>query len=204
MPPSNWLTANSSAPWRQRTTAWRLEHGVLHRTNDGRYLLALEADAADGPVGATAALRLVRYSGECWNALEILAGQPLISGPSHQEFVPQMLNLQMIDAINFNKGCYTGQETVARMHYRGLNKRAMYILTFEGQVDAAIGDAIEKAAGDNWRAAGTLVNVSHGQANTTLALAVLPADLEEGLALRLKTSGDAARWARPAYWQHSE
>ncbi len=41
-------------------------------------------------------------------------------------FVPQMLNLRELDAINFDKGCYTGQEIVARLQYRGTLKRRMY------------------------------------------------------------------------------
>ena len=49
---------------------------------------------------------------------------------TQNEFIPQALNLQAIEqAISFTKGCYIGQETVARAKYRGANKRAMYVLS---------------------------------------------------------------------------
>jgi folate-binding protein YgfZ len=54
-----------------------------------------------------------------WRLLEILAGMPSIFAATAELFVPQMANLQLIDGVNFKKGCYPGQEIVARMHYLG-------------------------------------------------------------------------------------
>jgi folate-binding protein YgfZ len=62
---------------------------------------------------------------ERWRALDIAAGLPYLSVASSGEFVAQMLNLDCVDAISFNKGCYTGQEVIARAHYRGRVKRRM-------------------------------------------------------------------------------
>ncbi len=59
----------------------------------------------------------------CWDYLEIMAGIPDIEPSTKEEFVPQMLNLDTLGAINFKKGCYTGQEIVARTHYLGKVKR---------------------------------------------------------------------------------
>lgn len=59
----------------------------------------------------------------CWDLLEIEAGIPEIVTKTQEEFVPQMLNLDVMQAINFKKGCYTGQEIVARTHYLGKVKR---------------------------------------------------------------------------------
>ncbi len=61
-----------------------------------------------------------------WRLLDIQAGIPNVFSPSKEAFIPQMLNLQALDAINFKKGCYTGQEVVARMQYLGKLKRRMY------------------------------------------------------------------------------
>lgn len=58
-----------------------------------------------------------------WEWLEIQAGIPEIYPATQEEFVPQMLNLDLLNAINFKKGCYTGQEIVARTHYLGTVKR---------------------------------------------------------------------------------
>lgn len=59
----------------------------------------------------------------CWDWLEIQAGIPEISSATQEEFVPQMINLDALDGINYKKGCYTGQEIVARTHYLGKVKR---------------------------------------------------------------------------------
>jgi folate-binding protein YgfZ len=60
-----------------------------------------------------------------WRALDIAAGQPQVYAATSAQFVAQMLNLDCIDAISFTKGCYTGQEVIARAHYRGRVKRRM-------------------------------------------------------------------------------
>lgn len=61
-----------------------------------------------------------------WELLEIRAGIPAITTATVEAFVPQMLNLQLVDGVNFKKGCYPGQEVVARMQYLGKLKRRMY------------------------------------------------------------------------------
>ena len=64
----------------------------------------------------------------CWEWLEIQAGIPDIYLNTQEEFVPQMLNLDLLNAINFKKGCYTGQEIVARTHYLGKVKRRTQLM----------------------------------------------------------------------------
>ncbi len=63
---------------------------------------------------------------EAWQLLDIQAGIPLISSGTSGAFVPQMVNLQLVDGVSFKKGCYPGQEVVARMQYLGKLKRRMY------------------------------------------------------------------------------
>jgi len=58
-----------------------------------------------------------------WELLEIQAGIPEVYPVTQEEYVPQMLNLDLLNGINFKKGCYTGQEIVARTHYLGTVKR---------------------------------------------------------------------------------
>ncbi|TPW11643.1 MAG: glycine cleavage T protein (aminomethyl transferase), partial [Halothiobacillaceae bacterium] len=62
-----------------------------------------------------------------WEALDILAGLPLITPATSEAFVPQMVNLDLVDGVSFKKGCYPGQEIVARMKYLGKLKRRMYL-----------------------------------------------------------------------------
>ncbi|MDZ4142178.1 MAG: folate-binding protein [Methylotenera sp.] len=63
----------------------------------------------------------------CWEWLEVQAGIPDIYLNTQEEFVPQMVNLDLLGVINFKKGCYTGQEIVARTHYLGKVKRRTYL-----------------------------------------------------------------------------
>ena len=65
--------------------------------------------------------------GESWNASDIEAKIPNIFKETQEKFIPQSLNLDLINAVNFKKGCYTGQEIVARTHYLGKPKRRMYL-----------------------------------------------------------------------------
>ena len=68
-----------------------------------------------------------------WNTGMIRAGESWITAATQDQFVPQMVNLDALGGINFKKGCYPGQEVVARAHYRGAVKRRMYRALVEGQ-----------------------------------------------------------------------
>jgi folate-binding protein YgfZ len=62
---------------------------------------------------------------EAWTLEEIRAGRPLVTAATQDQFVPQMLNLEKIGGVDFQKGCYPGQEIVARAQYRGEVKRRL-------------------------------------------------------------------------------
>jgi folate-binding protein YgfZ len=84
-----------------------------------RWLLIGPAGDPSLPAGCQPA------AGELWERLAIGAGEPEVYGATSEEFVAQMLNLDVLGAIAFDKGCYTGQEVIARAHYRGRVKRRM-------------------------------------------------------------------------------
>ena len=67
-----------------------------------------------------------------WQAEDIEAGLPWIQAATQDLFIPQTVNLDLIDGVSFTKGCYPGQEIVARSHYRGTLKRRMALGTLEG------------------------------------------------------------------------
>ena len=67
-----------------------------------------------------------------WRAQDIAARLPLLTSESSGEFVPQALDLERLDAIRFDKGCYPGQEVAARLHFRGGNKRHLLRLAVDG------------------------------------------------------------------------
>ncbi len=78
----------------------------------------------------------------CWDWLEIRSGIPHVLPKTQEEFVPQMVNLDLTGAVNFKKGCYTGQEVVARLHYLGKPKRRMYLAHVDGDTAPQAGDEL--------------------------------------------------------------
>ena len=107
-----------------------------------------------------------------WELLDILAGIPTIYPETADLFVPQMANLQLIGGVSFRKGCYTGQEVVARMQYLGKLKRRMYhvrIMTDEPVPRAA--DIFSPR--DPSQSAGKVVNAQPHPDGGQAALAVI-------------------------------
>jgi folate-binding protein YgfZ len=64
-----------------------------------------------------------------WQALEVLSGVARIVAATSEQFVPQMVNLELVGGVNFKKGCYPGQEVVARSQFRGTLKRRAYLVS---------------------------------------------------------------------------
>lgn len=110
-----------------------------------------------------------------WWGFEILSGYPHLKPALVEQFIPQMLNLQALDAVSFDKGCYTGQETVARAKYRGANNRALFILEGYATVTLLEGIVLEKSLDDNWRRSGTVLNIWQNE-DQVLISAILPTD----------------------------
>ena len=95
--------------------------------------------------------RHARLSREQWRALDIAAGLAQVYSATSGQFVAQMLNLDCIDAISFTKGCYTGQEVIARAHYRGRIKRRMQRFLSHSALRLAAGDAGVLSDGRSFR-----------------------------------------------------
>ena len=81
----------------------------------------------------------------CWDWLNIRAGIPVITAATQEQFVPQMANLELIGGVSFKKGCYPGQEIVARMQYLGKLKRRMYLAHLESDTAPLAGDELYSA-----------------------------------------------------------
>jgi folate-binding protein YgfZ len=86
-----------------------------------------------------------------WRALDIAAGLAQVYSATSGQFVAQMLNLDCIDAISFTKGCYTGQEVIARAHYRGRIKRRLQRFLSRSPARLAAGDAGRLEDGRSFR-----------------------------------------------------
>jgi folate-binding protein YgfZ len=77
---------------------------------------------------------LTQVSPAVWDWLDIRAGEPRITQPVTEQFVPQMVNFDVLGGVNFRKGCYPGQEVVARSQYRGTIKRRMALANVTGEL----------------------------------------------------------------------
>lgn len=122
----------------------------------------------------------------CWDWLEIRAGIPLITSATQEHFVPQMLNFELLGGISFNKGCYTGQEIVARTRYLGKLKRRMYLAHIETGQAPSPGDELFSA---DWgeQASGMLVNAQPAPGGGFDALAVIQISSAEAGGIHFKS-----------------
>jgi folate-binding protein YgfZ len=109
---------------------------------------------------------------EQWRALDIAAGLPEVPAAICGQFVSQMLNLDCIEAISFDKGCYTGQEIIARAHYRGRVKRRMQRFISEEPASLSVGASARLRDGRHLRVV-QAVTASDGRCEF-LAVAHLP------------------------------
>ncbi|WP_035383502.1 folate-binding protein YgfZ [Ferriphaselus sp. R-1] len=127
----------------------------------------------------------------CWDWLDIQAGIPVITPATQEQFVPQMVNLEVIGGVNFKKGCYPGQEIVARMQYLGKAKRRMYLAHVGGDSAPRPGDTLFSASPEE-NAHGMVVNAAPAPAGGFDLLGVLPIASRAHGDVRLG-AGDGAR-----------
>ncbi|MGI2118895.1 tRNA-modifying protein YgfZ [Shewanella oncorhynchi] len=156
-----------------------IEKGAILKDAE-RFILVLTPNAAAALVAQS---ELSVFDASAWQALEIAAGYPNLAASHASQYVPQMCNLQAVNGISFNKGCYMGQETIARMKYRGGNKRALYILRGHTNLQITLASGLEIAMEDSFRRGGQIIEfVQRG--NQVLLTAVLPNDTANDTQLR--------------------
>ena len=177
----------------ERGNVRAIKGGSAVKIADSRWALLITAEAAQALVESSSAEKV---SEAIWQYFEIMDAQPKLSAVEQNEHIPQALNLQAIGGISFTKGCYTGQETVARAKYRGMNKREMRIISGTTEQPLSLDSAIEleRSVGENWRGAGRLLNVYQFSDNTAIGLIVLPNNLDDDVKLRLTSQPDQ-QWA---------
>ncbi|EHR1003147.1 tRNA-modifying protein YgfZ [Vibrio parahaemolyticus] len=162
--------------------------GTAVKVEANRWLLVVTEEAAQALIENSDATLTTR---ELWTRFDIESALPFVSATAQNEHIPQALNIQALGGISFTKGCYTGQETVARAKYRGTNKRAMYIV--KGVTSTALNDdaiELERSVGDNWRSVGTLLTHYQFSDNQAMGLIVLPNNLDDDTRLRLTSQPD--------------
>ncbi|MCL1124071.1 tRNA-modifying protein YgfZ [Shewanella surugensis] len=159
-----------------------IENGIIIQDND-RFIIIVKPEFANQLM--TNNDTFINHSAT-WQALEILAGYPNIDVAHQGQFVPQMCNLQAINGISFTKGCYMGQETIARMKYRGGNKRALYIISGTTTQNISLNSKLEIALDElNYRNAGKIIEIVQDN-DRVLLTAVMPNDTTMEATLRFQ------------------
>ena len=108
---------------------------------------------------------------ERWLEADISEGLPRVTEETYEAFIPQMINMDILNGINFKKGCYTGQEIIARMKYLGKLKQRSFVCSMleneEGTGEITAGEKVTDNDGKN---IGTIVNASKGLHNVLASL----------------------------------
>lgn len=96
-------------------------------------------------------------SAPAWRVLEILSGDPVIHRATSETYLPQMLNLEALGGLSFQKGCYPGQEVIARLKYRGEIKRRMFLCGAKSDGVPTAGQPLFQRLSDGPRKAGEVL-----------------------------------------------
>jgi folate-binding protein YgfZ len=173
-----WLGANAPrAAWQARAVGGAQVLRLPDSAGLARYLLATPADA-EAPA-------LPALSANAWSWLEVSSGVPRIVAATVEHFVPQMVNFELVGGVNFQKGCYPGQEVVARSQYRGTAKRRAFV--FDVDAVALPGQEVFHSA-DPGQPAGMVVNAASLAGKDRALVEVKLATLDSGT-LHLGSAG---------------
>jgi folate-binding protein YgfZ len=164
-----------------------------------RYLFIGPATDAQALWQAAAAQGAVEAHPDLWALHDIRAGIPSVLPETADAFVPQMANLHLIDGVSFHKGCYSGQEVVARMQYLGKLKRRMYIAEAETGQAPKPGDALGAAGSSSEQGPGRVVDARASAPGRWELLVVAEIAAAEGGELRLGDDGPVLKLRAPAY-----
>lgn len=145
------------------------------------------------------AARAAPGSADAWALDDIRAGLPTVYAETVDAFVPQMTNMQLIDGLSFTKGCYIGQEVVARMQYLGKLKRRMYVAEVETDAPPRVGDELHAPASTSEQASGRILDARPLGDGRYALLAVVEIEAAQSGEVRLGEKGPALRLEPPPY-----
>ena len=128
---------------------------------------------------------LSAHNFDYWTWLNVLSGEPMITENVQEAFVPQMINLDLLDGISFTKGCYPGQEVVARTKYLGKIKRRMLPFEVSTADQIKAGDDIFPASEDNAQPLAKVVSALSIDQDKSVGLAVVQIEASEGKKLAI-------------------
>jgi hypothetical protein len=161
-----------------------LQEATLIRLSADRFEIVVPAEKAP-PIRDALKQRAEEAEPGSWEWLDIRAGIPWITPATQEAFVPQMVNLDLIGGVSFAKGCYPGQEIVARMHYRGQVKQRTHLVHIATQAAPEAGDKLY-GADMGGQSSGTIVNAAPAPDGGYDALAAIQTSSVEAGEVRWK------------------
>ena len=169
------------------------ESGLIVRVGEDKFVLSVAPDSAP-TVWQTLVRHAIPVGAPVWDWLRLNAGIPMIVAATQEQFVPQMVNYEAIGGVSFQKGCYPGQEIVARSQYLGKLKRRMFLAHVDAE--AAPGDSLFSADIEG-QATGTVVNAAPAPSGGFDLLAVAQIESANTQTLHLKAADGAALALKP-------
>jgi folate-binding protein YgfZ len=166
--------ADAAPPWTARLQDGQWSIGLPAAQQVPRGLVVQPANA---PAPAPPTLEL-----QAWRLLEVMSGVPRITAATAEQFVPQMVNFELVGGVHFQKGCYPGQEVVARSQYRGTIKRRMLLFATNGS--AQPGQEVFHSD-DAAQPAGVVVNAAEVAGSSCRLLAEVKLNVLESGSLHL-------------------
>ncbi len=167
--------------------------GQVIRVGTDKFVLSITPEYA-AAVWQTLCLSATPVGAPVWDWLRLNAGVPMIVAATQEQFVPQMVNLEVIGGVSFQKGCYPGQEIVARSQYLGKLKRRMFLAHVDAE--AAPGDNLYSADFEG-QVTGTVVNAAPAPTGGFDVLAVAQVESANTQTLHLKAADGAALTLKP-------
>jgi folate-binding protein YgfZ len=124
-----------------------------------------------------------------WQLLDILAGLPWLNESCIEKFIPQYLNLDILNGVSFEKGCYPGQEVIARLQYRGEIKRRLFLASIQQEIVPLVGADLYLS--ENNRSIGKIINVqTHPELGFVLLAVAEIESVKEGNITLQKSAGN--------------
>ncbi|AKZ65747.1 tRNA-modifying protein YgfZ [Candidatus Palibaumannia cicadellinicola] len=121
-----------------------------------------------------------------WLTLDIEAGYPIIDYAVMNKLTPYAVNLHKLGGICFTKGCYLGQEIIARIKYRGMNKQQLYFLSGKSKVIPLAGENLEIKIGSSWRNTGIVLTACMMHNKQLWVQAVLSKNVDKNSKIRIQ------------------
>jgi hypothetical protein len=171
------------------------EASSLIKLSEHRWQLNAAPQRAQELWGAIAAQPV---GSACWDWLNIRAGIPVILPQTQEQFVAQMVNFEVLGGVNFKKGCYPGQEVVARMQHLGKPKRRMYLAHIDG-ASPQPGDELYSADMEG-QSSGMIVNAAAAPGGGFDVLAVIQIASHDAHPIHLSSlAGERLQFLPPPY-----